>query len=36
MLEDLAKWIVAGEPEGTDLVAPETLLLNEVAQEAMW
>ena len=31
MLEDLADWLVADEPEATDLVAPEMVLLNEVA-----
>ena len=36
MLKDLAEWLVAGEPEATDLVAPKTSQLNEVAREALW
>ena len=36
MLEDLAEWLAAGEPEVTDLVAPETPLLNGIAQEALF
>ena len=36
MLEDLAEWLAASKPDATNLVTPETPLLNEVAREAFW
>ena len=35
MLEDLVECLAAREPGATDLVAPETTLLNEIAREAL-
>ena len=36
MLEDLMDWIAAGEPEADDSVVPGTLMMNEIAREALW
>ena len=36
MLEDLADWLVGGEPEATNSVAPEMPLLNEAARGSLW
>ena len=36
LLEDLMDWIAAREPEVADAVVPGTLMMNEIAREALW